>query len=277
MSNVLVLLTSERCGHCRNMRGSGRLLSQTEIKRDNKQPNIPGGNHYDAVFMKKLITAEVGNTAKLRVINIHYKTFNPAEGVMDYNVFTLDGDGVTVKQTMIKEKDGIGQMTLYAVGESGKVVLIEDINTPWSDFCKKNIPVNISNYAFFYPSLILFEGKAWTEGLDKGTPIYGHLNGFETKNEIPYGGVPGQQPNVLDFGKFVKQFFDGTKELRGSPIAVAPVPIAPTPVVEEVKAVTQEPKLAVKTAGESERRENYIVASTPGANRLKYRLYVVEK
>ena len=79
MSNVLVLLTSERCGHCRNMRGSGRLLSQTEIKRDNKQPNIPGGNHYDAVFMKKLITAEVGNTAKLRVINIHYKTFNPAE------------------------------------------------------------------------------------------------------------------------------------------------------------------------------------------------------
>ena len=80
--HIATLITSEKCGHCRNMRGTGRLLSQNEIKKDSKQPSMPGGYHYDAKFMKKMITADT-DSAKLRILNVHYKSFNPGDGVMD--------------------------------------------------------------------------------------------------------------------------------------------------------------------------------------------------
>ena len=53
------------------MRGTGRLLSQNEIKKDSKTPTVQGGFHYDAKFMKKMITADT-DSAKLRIINVHY-------------------------------------------------------------------------------------------------------------------------------------------------------------------------------------------------------------
>lgn len=281
MSHVAVLLTSERCGHCRNMRGSGRLLSKNEIKRDNKQANIPGGHHYDAAFMKKMITAEIGNTPRLRVINIHYKSFNPAEGVMDISVFTLDNDSTTVRQTMLKEKDGKGVMTIYTVGESGKIEASKELPTAWDELVKTYIPVNMQNYIAFYPQMVLFEGKAWTEGIDKKTPIYGYINGMDTKEEAPYGAIPTPQPKVIEWNKFLKQFFDGSKELKGNAVSsgagVAPTPPpAPVKVAEEVK-VPEPEKVIVKAAGMLEKKDsNVVIAETPGSKKMKFKLYVVE-
>jgi len=214
MSHVAVILTSEQCGHCRVMRGNGRLLSGNEIK--GKQPNIPGGYHYDAVFMKKLITAET-EIPRIRVVNIHYKTFDHTKGVTDISVFMLDSDNKTVKQTMLKENKGKTNMTLYSIGESGKVVMSNDIDKSWSDIVSEYIPVNIPAYSFFFPSVLLFEGKAWTEGISQKKPIYGYLNGFEPNPKLPYGAIPGPQPRTMEWSKFLKQFFDGTKELLGTP------------------------------------------------------------
>ena len=87
--HVAVLITSERCGHCKRMRGSGRLLSQNEIKKDNLMATIPGGPsrptgyHYDAIFMKRLLTAGTDASQLLKIVNIHYKSFNPMEGIAD--------------------------------------------------------------------------------------------------------------------------------------------------------------------------------------------------
>lgn len=277
MSHVAVLLTSERCGHCRNMRGTGRLLSKNEIKRDNKQPNIPGGNHYDAVFMKKMITAEIGNVAKLRVINIHYKSFNPAEGVTDISIFTLDNDGVTIRQTMLKEKEGKSSMTIYTVGESGKVEASKDLPTPWDEIVKTYIPVNMQNYIAFYPQMVLFEGRAWTEGIEKKTPIFGYINGMDTKEEVPYGAIPTPQPKVIEWSKFLKQFFDGSKELRAFPGNAPAVPNIP--FIEEPKpqVVEATEKVIVKSSGMIEKKDsNVVIAETPGSKKMKFKLYVVE-
>lgn len=262
MSHVAVLLTSETCGHCRNMRGNGRLLSKSEIKKEGKQPTIPGGNHFDAAYMKKLITTEIDAKPKLRVINLHYKSFNPTEGMMDISIFTLEADG-NVKQTMLKESNGKTNMAVYLVGESGKVISSQNIDTSWADINKSYVPVNISAYAFFFPSLILFEGNEWTNGLKNNQPVYGYLNGFETKTEAPYGGKAGGQPNVMDFSKFLAQFFNGTKELRGKPAAEV-----------AVKKETVEKEEIVLPIAPTKKDE--IVLPVSG-NKRKFRLYVVEK
>jgi hypothetical protein len=277
MSHVAVLLTSERCGHCRNMRGSGRLLSKNEIKRENKQPNIPGGNYYDATFMKKLITAEIGNNAKLRVINIHYKTFNPAEGVTDISVFTLDNDGVTIRQTMLKEQDGKGMLSIYTIADSGKVEATKELPTPWSEIVSNYIPVNMANYIAFYPQMVLFEAKAWTEGIEKKTPIYGYINGMDTKDEAPYGAIHTPQPKVIEFSKFLKQFFDGSKEMKGPKAASVEPPkkveVAP-PAPVQTEHVPQQ-KVVVNTPGVNESK-NTVQVDTIGSKKMKFKLYVVE-
>ena len=265
MSNVAVILTSERCGHCRTMRGTGRLLSKVEIKKDNKQPTIQGGNHFDSTWMRKLITVE-GKDAKLRVVNLHYKAFNPAEGMMDIAVFTLENDK-EIRQTMLKEAEGgKTNMTIYIVGDNGRVLSNQDIDTPWVEMCKTYVPVNIGMYAFFFPSLILFEGNEWAESIRNKTPIFGYMNGFDTKNEAPYGALtgPGIQPNVLDFNKFLVQFFNGTHELKGKP-AVIEVPKLP-----EVKEAIQIP-----IGGNATESKTQILQSSTG--KRNFRLYVLEK
>jgi small subunit ribosomal protein S6 len=39
-------------------------------------------------------------------MNVHYKTFNPAEGVAYISVFTLEPDSKSIRQTLIKENGG---------------------------------------------------------------------------------------------------------------------------------------------------------------------------
>jgi hypothetical protein len=266
MSNVAVILTSERCGHCRNMRGTGRLMSKTEIKKENKQPNIPGGHNYDATWMRKLITADTNKEAKLRVISLHYRSFNPAEGLMDISVFTFENDK-DIRQTMLKEiEGGKTNMTIYIVGENGRVLSNQDIDTPWIEMCKTYVPVNISMYAFFFPSLLLFEGNEWTESIRNKTSIFGYTNGFGTKKDAPYGALtgPGIQPNVMDFPKFLSQFFDGRRELTGKPTAVE------APILPEVK----QEMIQIPIANNTVENKTQLLQSSGG--RRNFRLYVVE-
>lgn len=260
MNHIAVILTSERCGHCRNMRGTGRLLSQNEIKKSDRQPNLPGGNYYDAKFMSKLILAG-SKDSYFRVINIHYKTFNPQEGVIDISVFTLEDNKTDVRQTMLTEKNGKAHTSIYTIGENGKVVLSEDLPNNWSDLINSYVPVNMSNYTAFYPSLIAFDKDNWSNSIKNKTPIYGVHNGFPTKKEAPYGVITGESPNVMDFPAFLSQFTSGVKSLVES--------VAPETVPEERKV--EEEKMVVNTSA----KNNFLPSS--GSNRFKYRLFVVEK
>jgi hypothetical protein len=209
------------------MRGTGRLLYQNEIKKDNKQPTIPGGQsnpkgyHYDAIFMKRLLTAGDSTAPHskqmLRLINIHYKTFNPMEGINDICIFTMEGNNV--KQTILRESSGKTAVEVYVIGESGKQLENKILPSVWSDSVKANVPINLSMYGHFFPILTLFHVDAWNDAIQNSKPIFGYVNGLETKTESPYGAIQAQRPNVVEFGLFLKQFFDGTKKLE----AVAPL------------------------------------------------------
>lgn len=274
MSHIAVILTSEACGHCRHMRGSGRLLSQNEIKKDKKQATIPGGYHYDAIFMKKLITADTNTTNQhFRIINIHYKDFNTNGGINDISIFTLENDNTTIRQTMLKSNSDKTQVTIYMIGESGKVMSNDEIPTKWEDIVKTYVPVNIGNYAMFYPSMVVFEKDAWSKGITARTPIYGFLNGFDTKTESPYGVVTaGSRPNVIEFTKFLNQFITGEKKLLGSPQVNEVV----VEKVEEVKTETVPDNYVPKIADSIKREDGKILVPTTGAAKRNFKLYVVE-
>lgn len=263
MTHTAVILTSERCGHCRHMRGTGKLLSKTEIVKEKRQPTIQGGYHYDNTYMKSLVTADSGNEAKLRVINLHYKTFNPAEGLTDISVFTLENEK-EIRQTMLKEiSGGKTNITVYVIGENSRIVSNQDTPTMWSEICNNYVPINIGMYALFFPSLLVFDGVEWTSSIQNKVPIYGFLNGFETKTESPYGCIPtGRNPEVIDSAKFLKQFFDGTKQLKEKPNGV---PVMQAPVAEEMVVIPPKPF-----------KSDTVVLPTSGAKR-NFRLYVVEK
>ena len=260
MSHTAVILTSERCGHCRHMRGNGKLLSKTEITKEKRQPTIQGGHHYDAVWMKSLITADSGTEPKLRVINLHYKTMNFAEGLVDISVFSLENDK-EIRQTMLKEiAGGKTNITISVVGDNSRIVSTQDAPTLWSEICNTYIPINLNMYAMFFPSLLVFEANEWTTSIQNKVPAYGFLNGFDTKTESPYGAIPtGRNPDVLDSAKFLKQFFDGTKQLKGKPSGM-PAPVATEMVVIPTNNV----------------KNDNVVIPTSGSKR-NFRLYVVEK
>ena len=272
-----VFITSERCGHCRNMRGDGILLSKQKIQREKKQANIPGGNHYDATFMKKIITGET-EVAKVRVLNVHYKGFNPNEGVMDISVFTLEADNKTVRQTMIKEKNGKTLMEIYNIGDTGKKLNTQEIETKWEDTIKTYIPTNLSSYAYFYPTLTLFHYDAWMNSIRTGEPVYGYVNGLGTKEESPYGAMPSQNPNPIDFAKFLASFFGGGKKIEAKPQNSSPTGLeASKPKTESQETPTL--NLAPKTK-ESKTKESKTLIAAPemmtcGGNK-KFKLYVKE-
>lgn len=268
--HIAAIITSEKCGHCRQMRGTGRLLSQNEIKKDSKQPTVPGGFHYDAKFMKKMITADTEIT-KFRILNVHYKSFNPGEGVMDLSVFTLEPDNKSIRQTILKEKNGKTVAEIYVIGDTGKLVTTQDIPTEWKETVKTYLPTNITSYAYFYPTLAVFHFEAWMTSIKNNEPIYGYVNGLDTKQEAPYGAIPGQNPNPMEFVKFLTTFFDGSKQILASPANQESKvkPLVPESqqkeLLEAIANVKQEPPkpvIKVPTAGACES--------------LHFRLYVKE-
>jgi hypothetical protein len=274
--HIAVLITSEKCGHCRTMRGSGRLLSQTEIKKEGKHPSVPGGHHWDAKFMKKLITAD-SDSAKLRILNVHYKNFNPGEGVSDLSVFTLEPDNKTVRQTILKEKEGKTIAEIYTIGDTGKKVGSQDIPNDWTDTVKTYLPVNLSSYAYFYPTLSIFHFDAWMQSIKNNTPVFGYINGLESKTESPYGGIPGQNPNPSDFSTFLASFFNGSKKLLEKPVAspksndqneLSPPLENPAPILPQINTE--------QNSNESTPKNIVRVPTVGSCQGLNFRLYVKE-
>ena len=282
--HIAVLITSERCGHCKRMRGSGRLLSQTEIKKDNLMPTIPGGPskpagyHYDSIYMKRLLTAgsDASQSKQLvRLINIHYKSFNPTEGIADICIFNLEG--ANVKQTILKESNGKTSIETYLIGESGRQLEKKEIPSVWSDSVKANVPINITMYAHFFPILTLFHIEAWNDAIQNSKPVFGYVNGLETKNETPYGAIQSQKPNVIEFGDFLKQFFDGSKKLE----AVAPAkPVVTEGENTEKKHVHFEDSKAIPPTMKSQNIQNESKGAPTGSidlcSKLNFKLYVKE-
>jgi len=267
--HIAVIITSEKCGHCRNMRGNGILLSKSKIEKEKKTPTVPGGYHYDAAYMKKLIMAGSNDTPRFRLVNVHYNSFNPSEGIMDISVFTLEPDNKSVRQTMFKGSEGKTLVEVYSIGDAGKKVSDQKDETKWEETVNKFIPKNLPSYAYFFPTLNVFHMDAWMNSIKTGEPIYGYVNGMSTKEESPYGAMPAGNPNPIDFVKYLESFYDGSKKLLAKPENKVnnDKPI-------EAPAAVPAPNLKAKQA--SPKKESIRVPTKAACDKLNVRLYVKE-
>lgn len=269
--HIAVFVTSEKCGHCRTMRGNGVLMSKARIEKEKKTPTVPGNYYYDATFMKKLIMAGSNDTPRFRVVNVHYNSFNPTDGMMDISVFTLEPDNKNIRQTIFKAKEGKTLVEVYTIGDTGKKVSDQNDETKWEDTVSKFIPKNLPAYAYFFPTLAVFHMDAWMNSIRTNEPIYGYVNGMNTKEDHPYGALPGGQPSPGDFVKYLESFHDGTRKLLDKPekkdiVDVPPVQIPAPPSLQAapVPSVIKEQSKMVR------------VPTKGACDKMNVRLYVKE-
>jgi len=268
--HIAVFITSEKCGHCRTMRGNGILMSKSKIEKEKKTPSVPGGYHYDSIYMKKLIMAGSSDSPRFRVVNVHYNSFNPSEGMMDISVFTLEPDNKTIRQTIFKGNEGKTLVEVYTIGDTGKKVSDQNDETKWEDTVSKFIPKNLHSYAYFFPTLAVFHMDAWMSSIRTNEPIYGYVNGMNTKEDHPYGALPGGQPSPGDFIKYLESFHDGTRKLLDKPEKKNSLPEPVSNQAPVPSGVPAPPALAPETS-------KMLRVPTKGAcDKMNVRLYVKE-
>ena len=188
---VLVVLTSEGCGHCSQFRGNGvfgngKPMHQYSFLDSHIDPLKKNSNmsiiniHYGSMS---------GNHNQIQVVSkftkrgdfIHQERYFPENGKTFVSVLTVDK----------KEKN--------KVLEKKKLVAIDGNDIGWLDFLNRKIPVNIQNYSFFYPCFILFRKSDWKEGKNiLGIPNAGFVI-RDQKGEygIEKNGQSLQQRNIL--------------------------------------------------------------------------------
>jgi hypothetical protein len=189
------------------------------------------------------------------------------EGIVDISIFNLEGNNV--KQSILRESNGKTSIETYLIGDSGKQLDKKELPSVWSDSVKANVPINLTMYAHFFPILALFHIDAWNGAIQNSKPIYGYVNGLETKSEAPYGAMQSRQPNVIEFGMFLKQFFDGTKKLESMPSVIVK---SEAPENSEKKVHFEEHRAIPPTV------QNGTAKSSPSelCSKINFKLYVKE-
>jgi len=188
---VLVILTSEGCGHCSQFRGNGiigngRQMHQYSFLESHIDPLKKNSNiniiniHFGSMS---------GNHNQIQVVSKFTKKGNyilqeryfPENGKTHVNVLTVDS----------KEKS--------KVLEKSKKVLIDNKDISWLEFLTKKIPVNIDKYSFFYPCFVIFKKDNWKEGKNiLGIPNAGFVIRDRQGNYgLEKNGQSLQQRNIL--------------------------------------------------------------------------------
>lgn len=228
---VAVIVTAENCGHCKRMRGDGKLLSSNSIDKNRIQPGIPGGKYYDEVFVTNLITGNSKNdnfTAKYRVFNLHMANYQkPSDGVKSISFFALsDKPGVVTQKIFSKgEKDNTVVETL-TVGSLKHISEEQKSDIEWSKTVGAYIPKDIIKYIVQYPTTLVFSAKSWDGAIRGENLLYGYVNGLKTKDVPPYGVsiISGklESEEHLEILTFYQSYINGTKKLLDLPPTPAP-------------------------------------------------------
>jgi hypothetical protein len=107
-------------------------------------------------------------------------------------------------------------------------------------------------------------------------PIFGYVNGLDSKQESPYGAIPGQNPNPMEFVKYLNTFFDGSKQILAKPESKSIENVKPL-VPESQKNELLEAMANVNQNQKQEPSKVVIKVPTVGAcESLNFRLYVKE-
>lgn len=188
---VLVILTSEGCGHCSQFRGNGVLGNQKAL------------NTYS--FLESHIDP-LKNNSKITVINIHFGSMSGNHSqIQVVSKFTKTGS--YVQQERYYAENGKTFVNVLSIDRKEKprvlkksqLVLVDKKEIGWLDFLQQKVPKNIERYTFFYPCFVLFRKDDWK----KGGNVLGLTNaGFVIRDPsgnygLEKNGQSLQQRNVL--------------------------------------------------------------------------------
>ena len=153
---VLVILTSEGCGHCAQLRGNGVLGNGTPFHTYSFLES-----HIDPLKRKDNIT----------MINIHFSSMNGHHAhIQTVSKFTKVGNNVH-QERYYSENDKTF-VNVLAVNEKDKVkvlkqkqqVLVDSKEIEWMQFLDLKVPKNIERYSFYYPCFLVFQKEDWKSG-----------------------------------------------------------------------------------------------------------------
>lgn len=237
---VILIITSQRCGHCVKMRGDGHLHSSFTGPAPS---SMPGGHSYDDTFIRKLITADPTGahksneqpTPKYRLYNLHLASMGgPDNEVLELLEYVVKSGG-SVEERIYKKNSSSGNtdVEIYTVNPTTvPVSKLHQTTTSWADTVKTMIPSGYTSYLYFFPMVLFFTSQVWDRGLRDGAPIYGYINGMETSPTPPYGPVKSSQPNVSDPIILAASFAKGEKLLLNGPPTARDTSISATPATD---------------------------------------------
>ena len=188
---VLVMLTSEGCGHCSQFRGNGVLGNKKAM------------NTYS--FLESH-SDPLKQNSNIPIINIHFSSMSGNHSqIQVVSKFTKQGKFVQQERYYSDNGKTFVNVLLIDHKETPRVVTksqqvkIDKKEIIWTDFLEQKIPQNIEKYTFFYPCFILFKKEDWK---NKGN-ILGMTNaGFVIRDPsgnygLEKNGQTLQQRNIL--------------------------------------------------------------------------------
>jgi hypothetical protein len=178
---VLVVITSQNCPHCVNMKGDGWPSESQKV-------SIPGGWKWDFPFFKAVLTGGKNDgISRAEFFNIHY-----VNGILaEFTILSLTEEGkVFVRR--FKKTDNVG-LSYASMLESDSTIKQEDLVKPqWRYKPEPNfekyrdswIPSNdISGFLVHVPVWLYFSSTIWWASVLKDEPLYGYSPGMRTTHQ----------------------------------------------------------------------------------------------
>ena len=149
---IFTVLTSDSCGHCQNMRGTGELGNGRQMLQ------------YD-FLVNHLDPLQNGHSCT--ILNIHYTTMSGRrEEIVNISKLYLRNN--LVYQEKYFNHNNQVMVKILTTDKSNKSTKIGEkpasVSDNWLSFVGKKVPKGLQNYAFFFPCFIVFEKKNWKEG-----------------------------------------------------------------------------------------------------------------
>lgn len=247
---VLVVLTSEGCGHCAQFRGNGVLGNKSAMNTYSFLES-----HSDPLKKK----------SNIPIINIHFASMSGTHSqIQVVSKFTLKENYVQQERYYSENGKTFVNVLLIDKNEKPRVVkksqqvLINGEEVQWFDFLNQRVPKNIERYSFFYPCFILFKKDNWKEKNN----ILGMTNaGFTIRDPsgnygLEKNGQSLQQRNILP-QKLIIEALKG--ELKFEP--QKDLYVEPKPEPEEIKV--EEVKEPEEIKIEEVKKEEKVKSDTP--------------
>lgn len=216
MSNVCLLITSQQCGHCINMRHQTGLLPAKDSK-----PVVYGKYPYDYSFVKNVLTVNGKYPdQKWDFINVH---FSPDPHVGEISCFNLLPDQ-SIEQTIFYPDPTNPKVCIrkfHVIDEKGVTDKCKDkhsFNMPFSLIAKNLIPnaeTLIRRYAPLRPIFLYYDDTTRQKYQDVTgiqDKFYARSINTETSDKPPYYLTPKPDRQDLDVIKTL-EYYDENQDM----------------------------------------------------------------